>query len=146
MHSVQTQANAVKFAHQSLCNPKISTLLKATRKSFLKGCPNMTKKLITKYLNASPGTAKGHMKRSRHGIKSTCPKPPKVRLQPVPTMPTVPSQPAAQIEPPVLPILNKGPVYPGPACGMTSGPNLIGSDEDESIANIFCFRAFADKK
>jgi hypothetical protein len=29
MHSVRTQANAVKFAHQSLCNPKISTLLKA---------------------------------------------------------------------------------------------------------------------
>jgi hypothetical protein len=48
MHSVRTQANAVKFAHQSLCNPKISTLLKATRKGFLKGCPNMTKKLITK--------------------------------------------------------------------------------------------------
>jgi hypothetical protein len=30
-HSVQTRANAVKFAHQSLCNPKISTLLKAVR-------------------------------------------------------------------------------------------------------------------
>jgi hypothetical protein len=38
-HSVQTRANAVKFAHQSLCNPKISTLLKAVRQGFLKGCP-----------------------------------------------------------------------------------------------------------
>ncbi len=28
-HSVKTRANAVKFAHQALCNPKISTLLKA---------------------------------------------------------------------------------------------------------------------
>ena len=28
-HSVKTRANAVKFAYQSLCNPKISTLLKA---------------------------------------------------------------------------------------------------------------------
>jgi hypothetical protein len=28
-HSVKTKANAVKFAHQALCNPKISTLLKA---------------------------------------------------------------------------------------------------------------------
>ncbi len=28
-HSVKTKANNVKFAHQSLCNPKISTLLKA---------------------------------------------------------------------------------------------------------------------
>jgi hypothetical protein len=38
-HSVQMQANTVKFAHQSLCNPKISTLLKATQRGFLKGCP-----------------------------------------------------------------------------------------------------------
>jgi hypothetical protein len=30
LHSVQTRANNVKFAHQLLCNPKISTLLKAT--------------------------------------------------------------------------------------------------------------------
>jgi hypothetical protein len=101
-HFVQTRANAIKFAHQSLCNPKISTLLKATRKGFLKGCPNMTKKLITKYLNASPGAAKRHMKRPRHGINSTRPKPPKVRLQPVPNIPTALSQPAAQVEPPVL--------------------------------------------
>ena len=45
-HSISTQANKVKFAHQSLCNPKISTLLKATQKGFLKGCPNISKKLI----------------------------------------------------------------------------------------------------
>ena len=42
MHSVRTRVNAVKFAHQSLCNPKISTLLKAVRKGFLKGCPNLS--------------------------------------------------------------------------------------------------------
>ncbi len=145
-NSVRTQANAVKFAHQSLCNPKMSTLLKATRKGFLKRCPNdMTKKLIMKYLNASPGTAKGHMKFPRHGIKSTRPKHPKAILQPVPTMPTAPTQPAAQQMPPALPIINKVPAYPGQAYGGTLGPNLIGSDEDESIANIFCFGAFADK-
>jgi len=39
-HSVQTHANAVKFSHQSLCNPKISSLMKALKKGFLKGCPN----------------------------------------------------------------------------------------------------------
>jgi hypothetical protein len=145
MHSEHTQANAGKFAHQSLCNPKISTLLKATRKGFLKGCPNMTKKLITKYLNASPDTAKGHMKCPRHGIISTHPKHPKAILQPVPTMPTVPTQSAAQRMPPPLPIINKLPVYPGQAYGGTSGPNLIGSDGDKLIANIFCFGAFAGK-
>jgi hypothetical protein len=76
-HSVKTHANKVKFAHQSLCNPKISTLLKAVQKSFLRGCPNLAMKLILKYPNPSPATAKGHMKRPKHGIKSTRPKPPK---------------------------------------------------------------------
>ena len=28
-HSIKTRANGVKFAHQLLCNPKISTLFKA---------------------------------------------------------------------------------------------------------------------
>ena len=69
--SVRTRGNGIKFAHQSLCNPKISTLLKAVRRGFLQGCPNMSEKLILKYLNPSPATAKGHMKRPRHGIRST---------------------------------------------------------------------------
>jgi len=67
-HLVKAQVNAVKFAHQSLCNPKISALLKAVQKEFLKGCPNINEKLILKYLNPSPATAKGHMKQPRHGI------------------------------------------------------------------------------
>ncbi len=49
-HSVRRRANGVKFAHQSLCNPKNSTLLKAVRKGFLKGCPNLSEPLILKYL------------------------------------------------------------------------------------------------
>ncbi len=49
-HSMCTHVNGVKFAHQTLCNPKISTMLKAVRKGFLKGCPSLSKKLILKYL------------------------------------------------------------------------------------------------
>jgi hypothetical protein len=45
----------------------------------------------------------------------------------------------------VLPLAQDIPVYPGQAYNATPGPNLIGSDEDESITNIFCFGAFADK-
>ena len=48
-HSVRTCANSVKFSHQSLCNPKISSLMKALRQGFLKGCPNLSKELVTKY-------------------------------------------------------------------------------------------------
>jgi hypothetical protein len=70
-HSVRTRANAVKFSHQSLCNPTISTLLKALKKGFLKGCPDLSKELVTQYLNPSPATAKGHMKRPKKRIRST---------------------------------------------------------------------------
>ncbi len=74
IHSVHTCTNGVKFAHLSLWDPEISTLSKAVHKGFLKGCPNLSKKLILKYLNPSPATAKGHMKRPWHIIKSTHPR------------------------------------------------------------------------
>jgi hypothetical protein len=144
-HSIQTQANAVKFAHQSLCNPKIFTLLKATRRGFLKGCPNFTKKLIVKYLNPNPATAKGHMKHPCHGIKSTCPKQSRTVVLETLTIQHTPPQPIARIDAPVLPLAHEIPFYPGQANNTLTGPNLIGSDNDESITNIFCFGAFVDK-
>jgi hypothetical protein len=58
-HSVRTCANAVKLAHQSLCNPKNSTLMKVLKKGFLKGYQNISKRLVTKYLNPSPATENG---------------------------------------------------------------------------------------
>jgi len=75
-HTARTKANSIHFAHQSLGSPCISTLLKAIRHGYLKGCPNMTTaKGVTKYLNPSPATAKGHMKQPHQGIHSTRPKP-----------------------------------------------------------------------
>jgi hypothetical protein len=70
-HTVRTKANSIRFAHQSFCSPKISTLLKALRRGYLKGCPNLTVHGVTKYLNPSPATAKGHMKQPCQGIQST---------------------------------------------------------------------------
>jgi hypothetical protein len=138
-HSVKTQANKVKFAHQSLCNPKILTLLKAVRKGFLKGCPNLTEKLILKYLNPSPATPKGHMKRPKHGIKSTRPKPPKVSG--ITKIPVTSYRPQVdQMEVPK--VLIKG--HPRPL-HATNLPNLSGEDDDEPIENVFCFGAFANK-
>ena len=131
-HSVRTRVNAIKFAHQSLCSPKISTLLKAVRRGFLKGCPNMSETLILKYLNPSAATAKGHMKRPRHGIRSTCTRPPDAPMpEHVPVVPFPANVP-----------VNNAPLDYHP---LPSGPNVIANDDDESIANIFCFGAFADR-
>ena len=81
-HSIRIKMNAVKFAHQSLCNPPISTLRKAVRAGYLDGCPNMSEALITKYLPPSTATAKGHMKRPPKGIRSTA----KHIIQPIPNI------------------------------------------------------------
>ncbi len=67
-HTVHSKANSVKFAHQSLCCPRLSTLLKAIIRGFLKGCPNLTSTGFIRYLNSSPALAKGHMKHPHQGI------------------------------------------------------------------------------
>jgi hypothetical protein len=139
-HSIKTRANGVKFAHQSLRNPKISTLLKTVRRGFLDGCPNLSEKLINKHLNAGPATAKGHMKRPRHGIRSTTPKLIKLaEIQPVRDgTHLLPHAPALAI-----PIQ----IPPPHVMHNYTGPNLIEDEEDHaSITNVFCFRAFADKQ
>jgi hypothetical protein len=44
--------------------------------------------------------------------------------------------------PHVSPLFQQPPPYQGPAYGTL---NLIGTNDKESIVNVFCFRAFADK-
>jgi hypothetical protein len=137
-HSVQTRANGIIFAHQSLCNPKISTLLKAVRKGFLKGCPNLNSNLILKYLNPSPTTSKGHMKRPHHGIKSTHPKHIPLTELHIPVMP-----------PPVLvPVNMQLPASEHPhviGARHNFAPTFIINVCNESIANVFCFSTFTNR-
>jgi hypothetical protein len=54
-----------------MCSPTISTIIKAIRRGFLDGCPDLLPKGVTRYLNPSPATAKGHMKRPHQGIRGT---------------------------------------------------------------------------
>jgi hypothetical protein len=77
------------------------------------------------------------MKCPHHGIYSTQPKI-TMNIQ-------VPPFPVAQIAPTVLPLLDAVPVYPGLTYRSCLKPNLIAMDDDKSIANIFCFGAFADR-
>jgi hypothetical protein len=150
-HSVWTRVNAVQFAHQALGNPKILTLLKAVRRGFLKGCPNMTKKLILKYLNPSPATAKGHMKRPRQGIRSTTPRSrcdaiiqhdaiAPIAYNDDPVMPPPDAENVDASEDDNVEKWDFPPIpHPGPA-------NLIADDDsNQSIANVFAYGAFADK-
>jgi len=119
--------------------------MKALKKGFLKGCPNLSKDLVTKYLNPSPATAKRHKKRPKKGIRSTKTKPLRT-LSPSskqPPVATIPSLPIAQVKPSILPLFNEVPPYPGPAYNAKMCPNIIA--DEESLTNVFCFGAFADK-
>jgi len=147
-HTVRTKANSIKYAHQSLCSPRLLTLLKAIRRGFLKGCPNLTSTGVTKYLNPSPASSKGHMKRPHQGIRSTQPRnPPQLPAQrvPLPISLAAPSNPY--------------PAYFGDDASYTTNSSASGQsipqppnaniieDDDTSLAgNMFCFGAFADKQ
>ncbi len=122
-----------------MCNPKISTILKAKQQGFLKGCPYIREKLILNYLNPSPATAKGHMKRPRHGIRSTTPK---ARNTPTPIVPviTFPAVPES-VHSKETSEHNKT----MPNIGANKPHLIMSKDKEESIANVFVFGAFADK-
>jgi hypothetical protein len=147
-HTVRTKANSIKLAHQSFCSPRHSTFLKAIRRGFLNGCPNLSAAGVTRYLNPSPASSKGHMKRPHQGIRSTRPRDlPRLAIQRVP---------------PNLIKENKSPapVYADNEDASSSNgtsydsdhsipphpnTNLIEDDVSSMDGNIFCFGAFADK-
>ncbi len=128
-----TKTNAVKFMHQSLCNPPILLLIKAINTGFLKGALHLSAKSVMKYLSPSLATSKGHMKWLCKGLWSTTPK------QTQPTQPFLPRPPPAQSI--------HGGLMPGLILDDEDSkdqPALITDVEDDSIANVFCFGAFAD--
>jgi hypothetical protein len=66
-----TMAETITFLHQCLFSPTIDTLCKAIDNDQLIGFPRITSALVRKYLPESTATAKGHMNRTRKGIRST---------------------------------------------------------------------------
>ncbi len=84
---------------------------------------------VKKYLSPSPATAKGHMKKPRQGIRSTCRgiAPAGLNIKPVPLAPTLQDSNTIQ---------GSHPSQPPMATFIE--PN------DDSAANIFCFAAFAN--
>jgi hypothetical protein len=78
------------------------------------------------------------MKRQKQGVRSTRKMLPK-KGDSVINIPTT----IRQVAPIILPIFVEPPQYHGPVYGAQSQVNII--PDDKSIANIFCFGAFADK-
>ena len=140
-HTVQTKANSIKFAHQLMSSPTILTLLKGIRRGYLAGCPNLSANGVTRYLNPSPATAKGHMKRPHQGIRSTTAKQP--NPIPAPSVDNNISPASIADDEDWMDNISEPSIQAGQ---FNHGPAVLVEDDDSSIGNIFCFAAFADKQ
>jgi hypothetical protein len=134
-YACTTKINNVKFAHQSFFNPPITSLLKAINADFLRGNPHLDAHTVCKYLIASPAMANGHLKRPHQGIWSTT-------NTPTPT-PRPPLATPERVHDATMP----GLIHPDKHDNLPNHPppNINSEIEDESIANVLCFRAFANK-
>eukprot|EP00804_Cyclotella_cryptica_P023160 CCRYP_000369-RA/>CCRYP_000369-RA protein AED:0.34 eAED:0.37 QI:0/0/0/1/0/0/3/0/451 len=71
LHQSTTMEETVKFLHQCLFLPTVDTLCKAIDNGQLIGFPNITSKMVRKYLPESTATTEGHLNRTRKGLRST---------------------------------------------------------------------------
>ena len=61
----------IKYYHASLGSHPQTTLIKAAKAGYLKGCPGMDAQAIIKFIGVEEATHMGHMKQTQQGIKST---------------------------------------------------------------------------
>ena len=61
----------VQYSHAALFSPVLSTLETALRKGYVKDLPGLTLTNLRKHPPVTPATAKGHIKQTRQGVKST---------------------------------------------------------------------------
>ena len=61
----------MKYLHQALFSPTITTLIHAIRKGHLQAWPGLSEAHVKKYLSNSDATIKGHLDQSRKNLLST---------------------------------------------------------------------------
>ena len=82
MHTIPYLQNCLKYMHQAMFCPPITTLITAANAGFLHGFPFITQDLISKHLINPPATAKRCMKKAKAGIRSTRPQTQQDSLRP----------------------------------------------------------------
>ena len=61
----------INYYHASLGSHPKTTLIKAAKAGYLKGCPGLTAEAIRKYISVEDATEMGHMKQTQQGKDST---------------------------------------------------------------------------
>eukprot|EP00804_Cyclotella_cryptica_P003418 CCRYP_018558-RA/>CCRYP_018558-RA protein AED:0.36 eAED:0.21 QI:0/0/0/1/1/0.83/6/0/1396 len=117
-YQTTSKAKLIQFLHQCAFSPPPSTWIKAINNNQFATWPGLTADAVRRYLPDSTATAKGHMKKTPAGVRST-------RTTPTPTIHRPPST-----SPPSPP-----PNY----------EDLFPPQEPNTINHIFCWAALADQ-
>eukprot|EP00804_Cyclotella_cryptica_P024589 CCRYP_001603-RA/>CCRYP_001603-RA protein AED:0.24 eAED:0.18 QI:0/0/0/1/1/1/2/0/837 len=117
-YQTTSKAKLIQFLHQCAFSPPPSTWIKAINNNQFATWPGLTADAVRRYLPDSTATAKGHMKKTPAGVRST-------RTTPTPTIHRPPS-----------------------TCPPSPPPNyedLFPPQEPNTINHIFCWAALADQ-
>jgi hypothetical protein len=68
---VKTKQDLAAFLHACVYSPQYSTFLCAIRRNHFESWPGLTTTLITKHLQKSLATSKGHLRMEQQNIQST---------------------------------------------------------------------------
>ena len=79
-YQTTSKAKLIQFLHQCAFSPPPSTWIKAINNNQFATWPGLTADAVRKYLPDSTATAKGHMKKTPAGVRSTRPKAPTIML------------------------------------------------------------------
>ncbi|KAL7503761.1 hypothetical protein ACHAXN_001695, partial [Cyclotella atomus] len=120
-----SKAKLIQFLHQCAFSPPASTWIKAINNNQFASWPGLTADAVRKYLPDSTATAKGHMKKTPAGVRSTRPKQPIIKL-PAPPNVTIPPNAKVKL------------VAPNDA-------DLFPPKEINAVNHIFCWAALADQ-
>eukprot|EP00956_Cyclotella_meneghiniana_P042186 scaffold248388_cov50-Cyclotella_meneghiniana.AAC.4 len=119
-----SKAKLIQFLHQCAFSPPASTWIKAINNNQFASWPGLTADAVRKYLPESTATAKGHMKKTPAGVRSTRPRPPTIRI-PIPSSLNVPANAKIKLVP--------------------TEDNLHPKHEHNNVNHIFCWAALADQ-
>jgi hypothetical protein len=78
-YQTTSKAKLIQFLHQCAFSPPASTWIKAINNQQFASWPGLTADAVRKYLPDSTTTAKGHLKKTLAGVRSTRPKQPTIR-------------------------------------------------------------------
>ncbi|KAL7477046.1 hypothetical protein ACHAW6_002863 [Cyclotella cf. meneghiniana] len=125
-YQTTSKAKLIQFLHQCAFSLPPSTWINAINNKHFSSWPGLTADAVRKYLPPSTATAKGRIKKTPAGVRSTSPKQPTIKL---PAPPKMTISPKSKIK-----------YVPAPLA-----EDLFPAHEVNDVSHIFCWAALANQ-